>query len=123
MPPDISYSIVEQVTRGNLNRQMAASGVTADMATSGIVGDTLSLGTATQSISTASLTAVGVCFARNLATTGTHTVSFGRLDGTALWESVTLRAGEAALFRMSSGNYAAKAAVAGTRLEYQITEG
>jgi hypothetical protein len=57
-----------------------------------------------------------------LATTTTHTVSFGRLDGTALYETVRLKAGEAAVLRLAAGDYAAKAAVANTRLVLTVYE-
>lgn len=120
--PDINYSINGQVTKGALSQSFAASGVTADMATAGVLSVTLSLGTATTQVSTATLGSLGVCFARSLATTTTHTVSFGRLDGTALYETVRLKAGEAAVLRLAAGDYAAKAAVAGTRLVLTVYE-
>jgi hypothetical protein len=120
--PDINYSINGQVTKGALSQSFAASGVTADMATAGVLSVTLSLGTATTQVSTATLGSLGVCFARSLATTTTHTVSFGRLDGTALYETVRLKAGEAAVLRLAAGDYAAKAAVANTRLVLTVYE-
>ena len=61
--------------------------------------------------------------ARSLATTSTHTVSFGRYSGGTLYETVTLRGGEAAILRLASGDYAAKAAVADTRMLLHIVEG
>ena len=120
--PDINYSINGQVTKGALSQSFAASGVTADMATAGVLSVTLNLGTATTQVSTATLGSLGVCFARSLATETTHTVSFGRLDGTALYETVRLKAGEAAVLRLAAGDYAAKAAVAGTRLVLTVYE-
>jgi hypothetical protein len=120
--PDINYSINGQVTKGALSQSFAASGVTADMATAGVLSVTLNLGTATTQVSTATLGSLGVCFARSLATTTTHTVSFGRLDGTALYETVRLKAGEAAVLRLAAGDYAAKAAVANTRLVLTVYE-
>jgi hypothetical protein len=120
--PDVNYSINGQVTKGALSQSFAASGVTADMATAGVLSVTLNLGTATTQVSTATLGSLGVCFARSLATTTTHTVSFGRLDGTALYETVRLKAGEAAVLRLAAGDYAAKAAVAGTRLVLTVYE-
>ena len=114
--PDINYTITGQVAKGALSQSFAASGVTADMATAGVLSVTLNLGTATTQVSTATLGSLGVCFARSLATTTTHTVSFGRLDGTTLYETVRLKAGEAAVLRLAAGDDAAKAAVAGTRL-------
>ena len=120
---DVSYTITGQVAKGALSQTFAASGVTADMTTTGMIALTLNLGTATQAISTASLSSVGLAFARSLATTGTHTVSFGRLDGTTLYEAVTLRAGEAAVMRLAAVDYGAKAAVANSRLVISIYEG
>ncbi|NBW13174.1 MAG: hypothetical protein EBR82_34650 [Caulobacteraceae bacterium] len=120
---DVNYTINGQVAKGALSQSFAASGVTADMNTTGMIALTLNLGTATQAISTASLSSVGIAFARSLATTGTHTVSFGRLDGTTLYEAVTLRAGEAAVMRLAAGDYGAKAVVANSRLVISIYEG
>ena len=120
--PDVNYSINAQVQKGALSQQFAASGVTADIATAGLLAVTLNLGTAVTQISTATLGSLGLCFARSLATTTTHTVSFGRFDGTSLHETVQLRAGEAAIFRLAAGNYAAKAAVGGSRLVLTVLE-
>lgn len=119
---DISYSINGQVSKGSLLQSFAASAVTANMATAGVLAVTLELGTATSQISTANIGAVGLCFARSLATEATHTVSFGRLDGTNLYEAVRLKAGEAALLRLAAGDYAANAAVEGSRLVLTILE-
>lgn len=121
---DINYSITGQVFKGALVQQFAAGGVTADMATAGVLSVTLNLGTSTTQIVTATLGSVGLAFARSLATTTTHTVSFGRLDvGTdTLYETVRLKAGEAAVLRLAAGDYAAKAAVAGTRLVVTVYE-
>lgn len=119
---DISYSIAAQVKKGFLSQNLAATGVTADIATAGILSVTLNLGTATTQVSTASAQSLGLCFARSLASVTTHTVSFGRLVGTNLHETVRLKAGEAAIFRMAPGDYAAKAAVAGSRLMLTILE-
>lgn len=120
--PDINYTITGQVAKGALSQSFAASGVTADIATAGVLSVTLNLGTATQQVTTATIGALGLCFARSLATTTTHTVSFGRLDGTTLYETVRLKAGEAAVLRLAPGDYAAKAAVAGTRLVLTVYE-
>ena len=120
--PDVNYSINAQVQKGALSQQFAASGVTADIATAGLLAVTLNLGTAVTQISTATLGSLGLCFARSLATETTHTVSFGRFDGTTLHETVQLRAGEAAIFRLAAGNYAAKAAVGGSRLVLTVLE-
>lgn len=120
--PDINYTITGQVAKGALSQSFAASGVTADIATAGVLSVTLNLGTAVQQVTTATLGALGLCFARSLATTTTHTVSFGRLNGSTLYETVRLKAGEAAVLRLAPGEYAAKAAVAGTRLVLTVYE-
>jgi hypothetical protein len=120
---DVNYTITGQVAKGALSQSFAASGITADIATTGMLAVTLNLGTATQQITTSTLSTLGLAFARSLATTGTHTVSFGRLDGTTLYDAVTLRAGEAAVMRLSAGDYGAKAAVANSRLVLTVYEG
>ena len=112
--PDVTYNISGTVQKGALREQFNASAITADIATAGVSAVTLGLDTSTTAVSTANLGAVGLAFIRNLATETTHTVSFGRLDGTTLHETVRLKAGEAALLRLAPGDYAAKAAVAGT---------
>jgi hypothetical protein len=120
--PDVNYTINAQVQKGALSQQFAASGITADIATAGMLAVTLNLGTAVTQISTATLGSLGLCFARSLATETTHAVSFGRFDGTNLHETVSLRAGEAAILRLAAGNYAAKAAVGASRLVLTVLE-
>lgn len=120
--PDVQYTINGQISKGSLNQSFAASGVTASMATAGVASVTLELGTSTSSVSTANIGSVGVCFARSLATVETHTVSFGRVDSNVLYETVRLKAGEAAVLRLAPGDYAAKSAVEGSRLVLTIYE-
>lgn len=120
--PDINYTISAQVQKGALSQTFAASGVTADINTAGMLSVTLNLGTAVSQVSTATMGSLGLCFARSLATTTTHTVSFGRFDGTTLHSAVRLRAGEAALLRLAPGNYAANAAVEGSRIILTVLE-
>jgi hypothetical protein len=120
--PDVNYTINGQVSKGSLSQSFAANGVTANMDTAGVVAVTLELGTATSAVSTANLGAVGLCFARSLATSETHTVSFGRVDTNVLYETVRLKAGEAAVMRLAPGDYAAKSAVEGSRLVLTIYE-
>lgn len=120
--PDISYSVNLNVSAGALSQNLNASNITSDFSTSGLLAITLNVGTATQAISTASASTLGLAFARSLATAGTHTVSFGRLSGTTLFETVRLKAGDAAILRLAPGNYAAKADAPGSRLLIQILE-
>lgn len=119
---DINFSINAQVSKGSFVQAINLSGITANMATAGVASVTLELDTSTTAINTATLGAVGYCFARSLATETTHTVSFGRLVGTNLYDSVSLKAGEAAWLRLSAGDYAAKSAVNGSRILLTIYE-
>lgn len=119
---DITYNISGVVNKGALKDSFNASAITADIATAGVLSVTLALGTATTQVSTTTMGALGLSLIRNLATETTHTVSFGRLDGTNLYETVRLRAGESAILRLAAGNYGAKAAVATTRAVVTIYE-
>lgn len=119
---DVNYSINGQISKGALSQSFAASGITADMATAGMLAVTLNLGTNVTTIGTATLGSLGMAFARSLATSATHTVSFGRYVSSTLHESVRLKAGEAAVLRLAAGDYAAKAAVEGTRLVLTVYE-
>jgi len=119
---DISYSVSLNVNAGALSQNLNASNITSDFATTGFLAVTLDVGTATQAINTSAASNLGICFARSLTTTETHTVSFGRLSGTTLHETVRLKGSEAALLRLAPGNYAAKSAAEGGRLLLQVLE-
>jgi hypothetical protein len=119
---DISYTISGQLNKGALQDNFAASGMTASMATAGMLAVTLELSTTSTQITTTTIGALGLCFARSLATVATHTVSIGRLVAGTLHDSVRLKAGEAAVLRLAPGDYAAKSAVAGTRAVVTIYE-
>jgi len=119
---DISYSVNLNVNAGALNQNLNASNITSDFATTGFLAVTLDIGTTTQAISTASAASLGLCFARSLTTNETHTISFGRLDGGILHDTVRLKGSEAALLRLAPGNYAAKSVAEGGRLLLQILE-
>jgi len=119
---DISYSINARVADGAFNQTYVANNVTADMATAGVLSLTLDVGTSTQQISTSTINVLGLCFARNLSTVATHTVTIGRLDSGTLYGACRLKGQEAALFRMSPGDYAAEAAADSTRLLINIIE-
>jgi hypothetical protein len=124
--PDLTWNINAQLARGNLNQALVASGVTADCSATGMTTVTLSPGTnaaGTSAISTATLSSVGLFFARNLSTVTTAAVSFGQLSGGALVPCVSLKGGEAAVGRLASGNYAAQANITGTQLIISIVEG
>ena len=124
--PDLTWNINAQVARGNLNQALVASGVTADMSASGINTLTITPGTnaaGTVAISTATMTSVGLFFARNLSTVATAAVSFGQLSAGALVPCVSLKGGEAAVGRLAAGSYAAQSNFAGTQLVVSIVEG
>lgn len=124
--PDLTWSINAQVARGNLNQAFVASGVTADSSASGITTLTLTPGTnaaGTAAISTATLTSVGLFFARNLSTIATAAVSFGQLSSGVLVPTVSLKGGEAAVGRLAAGSYAAQSNRTGTQLVISIVEG
>lgn len=124
--PDINYVVNAQINKGALAQSFVASGVTADMAASGITTLTIAPGTnaaGTVAISTATLSSVGLFFARNLSTVSTAAVSFGQLSAGALVPTVSLRGGEAAIGRLAAGSYAAQANMTGTRLVISIVEG
>jgi len=120
---EITFSVGMQVQKDFLAQSFVASGVTAGMSSTGLLATTLNLGTSTTAVVTTSLSSLGMCFAKSLATVSTHTVSFGRLVGTNLYSSCTLKAGEAALLRLTAGDYAAQAAVANSKLLLTILEG
>ena len=123
--PDIVYTINAALTKGPLSQTFLAAGVTANCGITGMVTQTLSPGTnaaGTVAISTATLTAVGMFFARNLSATSTATVSFGQLSGGTLVPTVRLRGGEAAFGRLSAGSYAAQSNLVGTQLLISIVE-
>jgi hypothetical protein len=119
---DINYSINVSVQKGEFQQQFFAPGRTATMGTVGMLAVTLQLGTATSAVSTSSASTLGYAFARSLATAGAATISLGRLSGTTLFDTVRLKAGDAAWFRMAPGNYAARASAEGTPLLLQILE-
>lgn len=121
---DITYTINANVNKGVFSQQYIAAGKTTEMTSVGILAVTLEPGTATQAVSTASATTLGYCFARNLAedTSGTAVVTFGRIDGTTFRDTVRLKPGDAAWFRLSPGNYAAKGVAGNPPLLLEILE-
>jgi hypothetical protein len=120
----ISYSLNLNVNAGALQTNINASNITSVFETAGFLAVTLSVGTSTQAINTAASSGLGICFARSLVTdtTGTHTVSFGRLDSGTLYDAARLRPGDAALLRLAPGDYAAQSNAEDGRLLLQILE-
>lgn len=121
--PDISYNVSLKLDKGYLNNSVSVVNVTATMSEVGMNSMTLALSTNPVSISTANLTRVGLAFLRNLATATASTATLGISAGGSFLGFCTLRAGEPAVFRMSSGTEYQAIGTAGTRLRVDITEG
>jgi len=124
--PDVNYTISATLDKGALSQTFIAAGVTTDMAASGLTTLTVTPGTnaaGTVALSTATLTSVGLFFARNLSTVTTAAVSFGQLSAGAMVPTVRLLGGEAAIGRLEAGSYAAQSNLTGTQLVISILEG
>jgi hypothetical protein len=120
---DINYSVSYRISKGFLNSQVNAAGVTASMVNTGMLSQTLTLSTNAVSISTASLSSAGIAFLRNLSTHTAQTVSIGIAAGGSFAGFTTLRPGEPAILRMTSGTQYQATGGAGARLRVDITEG
>ena len=120
---DISYSIAVKVDKQFLANNLNANGVTASMALTGLKSDTYTLSTNASSISTANLGTVGLGFLRNLSTATAATVQIGIEAGGSFVSFATLRAGEPAVMRLSTGTQYQVRGTAGGRLRVDITEG
>lgn len=121
---DINYTINAFVSKGKFSQQYVAAGNTATMSSAGVLAVTIEPGTATQAISTATAGTLGYCFARNLAedTSGTAVVTFGRIAGTVFSDTVRLKPGDAAWFRLAPGDYAAQGVAGNPPLLIEILE-
>lgn len=120
---DINYSISMRVDKENLSNSINTSSVTANMSTVGMQSATYVLSGTPTTLATASLTAVGIAFLRNLSTATATTCSIGVVSGTSLISFAAPRPGETAILRLASGvNYQATG-TSGARLRVDITEG
>lgn len=120
---DISYNISYRVSKGFLNAQVNAFGITARMVDTGMLSQTLTLSANAVSISTANLARAGLAFLQNLSTHTAQTASIGIEAGGSFVGFTTLRAGEPAMMRLTAGtDYQVKGG-AGARLRVDITEG
>jgi hypothetical protein len=120
---DISYNITLNAQKGYLASNLQAGGITASMTEAGLKSDTYTLSTSASSISTANLSSVGLAFLRNLSTATQATVQIGIEAGGSFAGFSTLRAGEAALFRMVAGTPYQARGTTGGRVRVDITEG
>jgi hypothetical protein len=120
---DISYSVSLRVSKDNLDNTVNVSGVTASMNLTGLRSDTYTLSSTAVGLSTANLGAVGLAYMRNLSTHTASTCAIGIDAGGSFLSFATLRAGEVALLRLSSGTEYEAKGTTGTRLRVDITEG
>lgn len=121
---DLTWNVNYRVDKGNLNDSTSATNVTANMSVVGLYQATLSMTTATQNISTATLSSVGLCFLRNLSSAANSTVQVGVLSGTSFVAFSTLRGSEVGILRLASGTqYQARGSSASDRLRVDIVEG
>ena len=120
---DINYSVSYRIAKGFLNAQVNAGSATAAMSQTGLLSQTLTLSTNAVSISTANLASVGLAFIQNLSTATQQTASIGIDAGGSFVGFSTLRAGEPAILRMTSGTTYQAIGGAGARLRVDITEG
>ena len=120
---DINYSVSYRVSKGFLNAQVNTGGATAAMNQTGMLSQTLTLSTNAVAISTANLASVGLAFLQNLSTHTAQTASIGIDAGGSFVGFSTLRAGEPAILRMTSGTTYQAIGGAGARLRVDITEG
>lgn len=120
---DIIYSVSYRIAKGFLSAQVNTGGATASMSQTGLLSQTLTLSTNAVSISTANLSSVGLAFLQNLSTATQQTASIGIDAGGSFVGFSTLRAGEPAILRMTSGTTYQAIGGAGARLRVDITEG
>jgi hypothetical protein len=121
--PDITYALTLDVNKDNLANRVQVSQVTASMDRAGYKSAVYDLSTSVVSISTANLSAVGMAFLRNLSTASASTAQIGFEAGGSFLSFATLRGGEPAILRLSTGTEYQAIGVAGTRLRVDITEG
>lgn len=120
---DISYSIAMNVNKGLLRSDVAARGITASMTSDSMLSASYPLSATPTPISTANLSAVGVAMFRNLSSSTASTAQIGLQAGGSFASFCTLKAGEAALIRMTAGKQYEAIGTSGTRLRVDITEG
>jgi hypothetical protein len=120
---DISYGVNITVNKGFLDNRIQVTNVTANMSVEGMQSLTYSLTTNPTNVSTSGLSAVGLAFLRNLSTAAVATAQIGIEEGGSFVSLATLRAGEPAVFRLSTGVAYKAIGTAGARLRVDITEG
>lgn len=120
---DITYSMSFKVDKDNFVNQIQVTQITATQAKAGYKSVVYDLTTNAVAISTANLTTVGMAFLRNLSTSSASTAQIGIEAGGSFVGFATLRSGEPALLRLSSGTDYQAIGSAGARLRVDIAEG
>jgi hypothetical protein len=119
----ITYNVSLDVNAPQFQQNFGAFNVTNALpSTVGIFVVSLTPGTVAVAIDTAQARNLGLCFARAQHTGFATTFSLGRLDGTTLYPVVTLRGGDAALLRLSPGDYGVVGNTPEARAVLQILE-
>ena len=111
------------VNKGFLKSDVAARGITASMTSDSMLSATYSLSTNATSVATANLSAVGIAMFRNLSSSTASTAQIGFQAGGSFASFCTLKAGEASIVRMTTGQQYEVIGTSGTRLRVDITEG
>lgn len=120
---DVTCTVSMKVNKGFLQADVNARGVTASMTSDSMISTTYSLSTNATTLSTANLSSVGFGVFRNLSASTAATAQIGIDAGGSFVSLATLKAGEPALFRLSTGQQYQAIGTAGARLRVDITEG
>lgn len=119
---DVNYSVSYRVSKDFLSASVNAGNSTASMSVTGMMSQTITLSTNAVSISTASLSGVGLAFLQNLSTHTASTCSVGINAGGSFVGFATLRSGEPAMLRLTAGTQYSAIGSAGSRLRVDILE-
>ena len=120
---DITYSTALRVDKGLLSNSIAVNSITATMAVAGYVSNVYPLSGVTVSISTASLSAVGMAMVQNVSASTAATCLVSVVSGANTIPFAAPRVGEVAVLRLASGVSYVASGTSGARLRVDITEG
>lgn len=122
---DINYTLSIRVAKDNFANSVQVSGVTANMNVAGMSSVVLPLSSTTTSISTATLSSVGLAYLQNLSTDTVTitTAKVGVVSAGTFYPFTTLLPGEVAIARLASGVQFAAQGSTSARLRVDILEG
>jgi len=122
---DITYTLAIRVAKDNFANSIQVSSVTANMNVAGGSSVVLPLSATTVSISTATLSSVGLAYLQNLSTdTATITTArVGVVSGGTFYPFSTLLPGEVGVIRLAAGSQFAAQGATAARLRVDILEG